>query len=377
MSSLCSKRCCARCGSAGSESGTLEALTSLPIDGVLPEILGRLRSKPNLVIEAPPGAGKTTRVPGGLISEVPGDVVVLEPRRIAARMAAARVAAERGEPVGQTVGYQIRFEEVASRATRLRFITEGILTRRLMSDPELKRVSAVVLDEFHERHLETDLGIALLRRLQHSLRPDLRIVVMSATLEASPVADFLGSCEVVRSEGRLFPLEVEYTPHSPAPLEQQVASALEGLLLADSTGHILVFLPGAAEIRRCARLCEPIAKRVGMVITPLHGDLSPQEQDRAVLPSRERRLVLSTNVAESSITIDGVTAVIDSGLARIASDDPWTGLPSLDVGRISRASCRQRAGRAGRTGTRACGPAVHGGRLREAARARHSGNPEA
>src|SRR4051812_10933311 len=212
MWNLFSRRCCAPCDSGVSESGTLEALTPLPIDEVLPEILGRLRSKPNLVIEAPPGAGKTTRVPGGLVSEVPGDVLVLEPRRIAARMAAARVSAERGEPLGQTVGYQIRFEEVASRATRLRFVTEGILTRRLLSDPELKRVSAVVLDEFHERHLETDLAIALLRRLQRSRRPDLRIVVMSATLEPSPVTDFLANCDLVRSEGRLFPLEVEYTP---------------------------------------------------------------------------------------------------------------------------------------------------------------------
>jgi ATP-dependent helicase HrpB len=269
-------------------------------------------------------------------------VLVLEPRRLAVRLAARRVAQEMSEPLGETVGYQVRFEEVAGPRTRLRFLTEGILTRRLISDPLLSGVDAVVLDEFHERHLETDLALALLRRLQSKSRPDLLLVVMSATLDAAPVARFLGGCPIVRSEGRLFNLTTTYQPYSAAPLEQQVAAALETL----PGGDVLVFLPGAAEIRKAQRA---LASRHDLLVLPLHGDLSPAEQDRAVSPAPRRKVILSTNVAESSITIDGVTAVIDSGVARIASDSPWTGLPTLEVSRISKASATQRAGRAART----------------------------
>jgi len=272
---------------------------------------------------------------------VRGNVLVLEPRRLAVRMAARRVAQERGESIGETVGYQVRFEEVAGPRTRLRFLTEGILTRRLISDPLLSGVDAVVLDEFHERHLEADLALALLRRLQKT-RPDLKLVVMSATLDAAPVARFLGDCPIVRSEGRLFDLAISYQPYSAAPLEQQVAAALETL----PGGDVLVFLPGAAEIRKAQRA---LTSRHDLLVLPLHGDLSPAEQDRAVSPAARRKVILSTNVAESSITVDGVTAVIDSGLARIASDSPWTGLPTLEVSRISKASATQRAGRAART----------------------------
>jgi ATP-dependent helicase HrpB len=321
----------------------------LPIDSLIPEILRAIPSAGSLVIEAPPGAGKTTRVPPALLS-AGGQVLVLEPRRLAARLAARYVAAERGEPAGETVGYQVRFEEVAGPRTRLRFLTEGVLTRRLLSDPLLKDVSCVVLDEFHERHLEGDLALALLRRLQLTSRPDLRIVVMSATLEAAPIAAFLGGAPVLRSQGRQFPLEIEYTPHSAAPLEQQVASALDRLAGRGPMGHVLVFLPGAAEIRRAQTACTPIAQRKGWLVLPLHGDQSPEEQDRAVGESDKPKIILSTNVAESSITIDGVSAVIDSGLARIAGHSPWSGLPTLQVGRISQASASQRAGRAGRTG---------------------------
>lgn len=306
-----------------------------------------LRASPNLVIEAPPGAGKTTRVPPALLSLVAGQVLVLEPRRIAARMAARRVAQERNERVGETVGYQVRFEEVAGPRTRLRFLTEGILTRRLVSDPKLAGVDVVILDEFHERHLESDLALALLRRLQKTTRPDLRIVVMSATLAAAPIAQYLDGSSTLRSEGRLFDLTVTYQPYSALPLEQQAAAAIEGLL--NRNGDILVFLPGAAEIRRTARECQSIAAKHDLLILPLHGDLSPAEQDRAVAPASQRKVILSTNVAESSITIDGVTAVIDSGVARIARDSPWTGLPTLEIGRISKASATQRAGRAART----------------------------
>ena len=322
---------------------------ALPVDAIVPEMLASLTRTPSLVVEAPPGAGKTTRIPPALLNLVSGEVLVLEPRRIAARMAARRVAWEMGEEAGETVGYQVRFEEVASPRTRLRFVTEGILTRRLMSDPTLKGVDAVVLDEFHERHLDGDLALALLKRLQRT-RPTLRLIVMSATLDAVPIARYLDVCPVLRSDGRLFPLTIQHLPYSSEPLHLQVKRAVDLLLKEKHTGNILTFLPGAAEIRRSMRELEPIARQTGMLVVPLHGDLSPAEQDRAVSPSPEQRIILATNVAESSVTVEGVTAVIDTGLARIATYSPWTGLPTLQIGRVSRASATQRAGRAGRTG---------------------------
>ena len=288
-------------------------------------------------------------MPPALLAIVKGEILVLEPRRLAARMAARRVAHELGEEVGATAGYQVRFEDVGGPRTRLRFLTEGVLTRRLLQDPLFKGVGAVVLDEFHERHLDADLALALLKRLQATRRPELKVIVMSATLEAGPVARFLENCPVLRSEGKLHPLTIEYTPHSAAPLEEQVAGALERLLSRGLTGDVLVFLPGAAEIRKAAHAVERTAARAEILVLPLHGDLSPAEQDRAVSPSQQRKVILSTNVAESSVTIEGVTAVIDSGLARVAADSPWTGIPSLHVQRVSQASATQRAGRAGRT----------------------------
>jgi ATP-dependent helicase HrpB len=323
--------------------------SSLPVDAILPEIIQSLKQHASLVIEAPPGAGKTTRVPPALLEIVSGEVIVLEPRRIAARMAARRVAQELGEQIGETVGYQVRFEEASGPRTRLRFVTEGVLTRRLISDPALKNVDAVVLDEFHERHLDGDFALALLKRLQQS-RPELRLIVMSATLDAAPVTQYLNNCPTLRSEGRLFELAIKHLPYSPAPLETQVKEAVDLLLRERHTGHILTFLPGAAEIRRTMRQCEAAAQRAGLLMLPLHGDLSPAEQDRAVAPSAQQKLIFATNVAESSVTVEGVTAVIDSGLARVATWSPWTGLPTLQIGRISQASAKQRAGRAGRTG---------------------------
>jgi ATP-dependent helicase HrpB len=319
----------------------------LPIDSLLSEVLDVLRRGPNLIIEAAPGAGKTTRVPPALLS-FSGDVLVLEPRRIAARLAARRVASELGEAIGGTVGYQVRFEEIASDRTRLRFLTEGVLTRRLISDRDLKGVGTVILDEFHERHLETDLALTLLRRLQITKRPDLRILVMSATLDTEPVRAFLGACPALRSEGRLFDLAISHTPYSAAPLEEQVLSALASVV--SEKGDVLVFLPGAAEIRRSIQACQPLAARHGLLLAPLYGDLPLAEQDRAIEPAPQRKIIFATNLAESSITIEGIRIVIDSGVARIAADSPWTGLPSLEVRRISKASARQRAGRAGRTG---------------------------
>jgi ATP-dependent helicase HrpB len=315
----------------------------LPIDDLLPRIVAE--PSPNIVIEAAPGAGKTTRVPPALMQR--GDVLILEPRRLAARMAAKRVAQELGERLGETIGYQVRFEDVSGPHTRLKFLTEGVFTRRLLSDPQLRGVSTVILDEFHERHLDSDFALALLRRLQKTTRPDLRLVVMSATLDAGPIARFLDNCPVFTQEIRAHPLEIEYTPHSALPLEEQVAAAVEKLL---GTGDILVFLPGAAEIRRVSRTLEPLAKRANLLVVPLHGDLSPAEQDRAVSPAGRAKVILSTNVAESSVTIEGVRAVVDSGLARVAADSPWTGLPSVELKRVSQASAKQRAGRAGRLG---------------------------
>ncbi|HMX30272.1 MAG TPA: helicase-related protein, partial [Blastocatellia bacterium] len=316
-----------------------------------------MRRSPNLIIEAAPGAGKTTRVPAALLDAelAAGEVCVLEPRRLAARMAARRVAEERGEKLGQTVGYQVRFEEVASRETRLRFLTEGVLTRRLLSDPELKNVGVVVLDEFHERHLQADLALALLRRLQNTTRPDLKLVVMSATLNAAPIAAYLGNAPKLSSEGKRFDVAIEHSPREDnRPLAEQVAAAVRRLLAENPDGDVLVFLPGAAEIRRAQAACADLADKHNLLVLPLHGDLSAAEQDRAVKPASQRKIILSTNVAESSVTIDGVVAVIDSGLARVAGHSAWSGLATLNVQRISKASATQRAGRAGRTRSGRC-----------------------
>jgi ATP-dependent helicase HrpB len=330
----------------------------LPIDSLITQIVASLKRAPNLVIEAPPGAGKTTRVPAALLDASlagDGEVWVLEPRRLAARLVARRVAEERGEHLGETIGYQVRFEEIASARTRLRFVTEGVLTRRLLSDPKLTRVGCVVLDEFHERHLQADLALALLRRLQQSERPDLRIVVMSATLDAGSVARYLGDCPSLRSAGRLFPVRVEHLAREDArPISEQVASAATRLLNEGLDGDVLVFLPGAGEIRRAQEACASLAAAHELLVVPLHGELTADAQDAAVRPARKRKIILSTNVAETSITVEGVAAIIDSGLARIASHSPWSGLARLEVARVSRASAAQRAGRAGRTRAGRC-----------------------
>jgi len=326
---------------------------------VLPEIVARAGAEGAVVVEAPPGAGKTTRVPRALLEAgwgERGEVWVLEPRRIAARLAATRVAAERGERVGDTVGYAVRFDEVAGPRTRLRFLTEGLFLRRLLADPQLHGVAAVVLDELHERHIATDMALAWLAELRGGPRPDLTVVAMSATLEAEPVRAFLaGGSEgrgaaLVRSAGRLFDVGVEHlsTPDA-RPLADQVAGAVRRLAREESTGDILVFLPGAGEIRRAQ---EALAARAGLadfLVLPLHGEMPLEEQARAIRPADRRKIVLATNVAESSVTIEGVVAVVDAGLARVATHSPWTGLPALTLAKVSRASATQRAGRAGRT----------------------------
>ena len=317
---------------------------SLPIDAALPAVLAALREKPAVVLQAPPGAGKTTRVPPALLDAVEGQVLVLEPRRLAARAAARRVARELADPA--LVGWQVRFEQSGTPRTRLWYLTEGILARRILADPGLRGVGALVLDEFHERHLPGDLALALALRLL----PRIRLVVMSATLDAAPLAAHLHA-PIVRSEGRRFPVEIEHLEKpDEGRLDEQVAKAVRRLTVPGTEGDVLVFLPGAAEIRRAAEACDALARHRGLRIVPLHGDLAAADQDLALAPARQRKLILSTNVAETSVTVPGVTAVIDSGLARIAGHSPWSGLPSLTVSKISRASAEQRAGRAGRLG---------------------------
>ncbi len=329
----------------------------LPIDPLLPEALAALASRPALVLTAEPGAGKTTRLPralleGGLLGK--GECWVLEPRRLAARLAAARVADEMGVLLGSEVGYAVRFEQKASKATRLRFVTEGLLLRRLASDPDLSGISAVVLDEFHERHLQTDLAITLLRRLQRAARPDLKLVVMSATLDPGPVASYLDAAHL-RSEGRAHPIAVRFLPRpDDRPLGDQVRDGVAALYAEGLKGDVLVFLPGAAEIRACLKACEASAERLGLALFPLHGELSAEAQQAALAPSTRPKIIFSTNVAESSVTLPGIVAVIDSGLGREAVHSPWSGLSRLQTARISQARCVQRAGRAGRTGPGLC-----------------------
>lgn len=332
-------------------------LQPLPIDPLLPEVIATLRAEGMLVLQAPPGAGKTTRVPAAILDAgLVGDesIIVLEPRRLAARLSARRVADERSERIGESVGYQVRFEDVSGPRTRLKYVTEGILTRQLLGDPGLRGVGAVILDEFHERHVHSDVALALLLRLRARSRPGLKIVVMSATLDAAALAEHLG-CPVLRSEGRAFPVAIE---HLEAPDERRVsdaaAAAVRRATVPGTDGHLLVFLPGAGEIRQTQDACAEIARHRGLELRPLHGDLPPDEQDRVLAPSSRRKVILATNVAETSLTIEGVTTVIDSGLARIASHSPWSGLPRLEVAKISRASAIQRAGRAGRTAAGRC-----------------------
>ena len=355
-------------------------MTPLPIDPMLPEILARVRDHRRLVLVAAPGAGKTTRVPpallgAGLLPPEHPDLVLLQPRRVAARASAARIADEQGWALGGRVGYQIRFERRIGPETRLKVVTEGILNRQLVGDPFLDGVGAVILDEFHERSLHTDLALALLREVRDSVRPDLVVVVMSATLDADPVARFLGDAPIVRVPGRTFPVAVSFAGAGPAGLKgpqaiaDAVASAVERALAGPGEpGDVLAFLPGVEEIRRAERRLAPWAADAGALVLPLHGSLASDEQDRALRPSDRRKVILATNIAETSLTIDGVTTVVDSGLARVAGYDPARGLDRLELERISRASSDQRAGRAGRTAPGRC--------VRLWTEAEHRGLPE-
>lgn len=320
----------------------------LPIDEHLPALRRAIDARGAAVVVAEPGAGKTTRVPPLLLEATDGYVLVLEPRRMAARLAARRVASERGGRVGGEVGYRVRFDSKAGKDTRLVFLTEGIFIRRLVSDPELKGVGAVVFDEVHERHLHTDLALAMVQRLRRTTRRDLLAVAMSATLDAGPLAAYLDA-EAFEVAGRQFPVTIEHAGgESRERLDRRVASAVGARIREGLDGDVLVFLPGAREIGWSQRACADRCKKANVGLEILHGSLGVDAQDRVVRPAARPRVILSTNVAESSLTLPQVTTVIDSGLAREPDFSPFTGLPSLTVARVSQASAVQRTGRAGR-----------------------------
>ena len=327
-------------------------LPPLPIDAILPEVVDHLQTSRAVVLTAPPGSGKTTRVPPALLEaklNQGGRIVLLQPRRLAARAVARMMARGMDQPVGQTVGYRVRFDDCSRPATRILVVTEGILTRWLLSDPLLEGVGCVILDEFHERSVHSDLALAFLREVMEA-REDLRLVVMSATLEAGPVAQFLGQCPTVSADLRTFPLTVSYLPQ-PAreALPRTVRSGLGRLLRqGDDGGDLLVFLPGAPEIRRTMACLEEQPLPLDADLIPLYGALSAREQDRALVPGQRRRVVLATNIAETSLTVPGVTTVLDSGLVKQLRYDPHTGLDRLELRQISKSSAKQRSGRAGR-----------------------------
>ncbi|MCK1398270.1 ATP-dependent helicase HrpB [Bradyrhizobium sp. 4] len=333
--------------------------TPLPIDAVLDELSRTLEAHHAAVLVAPPGAGKTTRVPLALLDApwVKGKkIIVLEPRRIAARASADRMAKSLGERAGETVGYRVRFGSKISRATRIEVVTEGIFTRQILDDPELSGIAAVLFDEFHERSLDADMGLALARDAQTGLREDLRILVMSATLDGARVAKLLGEAPVVESEGRAFPVETRYLGRkADAPIERQMADAIASALRADA-GSVLAFLPGAAEIRRTQNLLGERIQDSSIEIVPLFGALDAAVQDRAISPAPRgtRKVVLATSIAETSLTIEGVRIVVDSGLARVPRYEPDIGLTRLETVRVSRAAADQRRGRAGRTEPGVC-----------------------
>ncbi|WP_354069256.1 ATP-dependent helicase HrpB [Bradyrhizobium sp. LB5.2] len=333
--------------------------TPLPIDAVLDHLSRTLEAHNAAVLVAPPGAGKTTRVPLALL-DAPWakgkKIIVLEPRRIAARASADRMAKSLGERAGETVGYRVRFGSKISRATRIEVVTEGIFSRQILDDPELSGVAAVLFDEFHERSLDADMSLALARDAQQGLREDLRILVMSATLDGARVAKLLGQAPVVESEGRAFPVETRYLGRkADAPVERQMADAIASALRADS-GSVLAFLPGAAEIRRTQNFLSERVQDAGIEIVPLFGALDAAVQDRAISPAPKgtRKVVLATSIAETSLTIEGVRIVVDSGLARVPRYEPDIGLTRLETVRVSRAAADQRRGRAGRTEPGVC-----------------------
>ncbi len=327
----------------------------LPIEAVLPALQRALAAEPAAVLQAPPGAGKTTRVPLALLGAgwlAGKKLLMLEPRRLAATNAARYMATLLGEEVGRSVGYTIRYERKVSAATRIEVVTEGILTRRLQGDPELAGVGLVIFDEFHERSLNADLALAFCRDAQLGLRPDLKLLVMSATLDGEPLSRLLGGAPLISSAGRTYPVTIRWAGGDGAGPVAEATARLTRRALRETSGDLLVFLPGVGEIRRCADRLADLAAEIDL--RPLYGDLPFAEQERAILPGARRRVVLATNIAETSLTIEGVGTVVDSGLERRPRFDAGSGLTRLEMARISRASAEQRAGRAGRLGPGAC-----------------------
>jgi len=333
------------------------ALTKLPIDDILPTLLESVHTHQSIILHAPPGAGKTTRVPLALLDIIPpeaGRIIMLEPRRIAAVSAARWMANTLGEEVGGTVGYSIRFDSCSSKTTRIEVVTEGILTRRIQNDPALTGVALVIFDEFHERSIHADLGLALCREVQQ-LRADLKIMIMSATLDLQPLARLLDNAPVISSEGRAYAVEMKYLDDKGGGRLAERMAAATIRALNETEGDILAFLPGSAEIRACAaRLAESGALQRNIVVCQLYGDLPIAEQQKAIQAGLYRKIVLATSIAETSLTIEGVRTVIDCGVSRRLQYDPGNGLNRLVTVRESRASAEQRAGRAGRTAPGVC-----------------------
>src|SRR5262245_19728609 len=332
---------------------------SLPIDALLPALREALAARPAVVLQAAPGAGKTTRVPLALLEESwlgPHRILMLEPRRLATRAAARRMASTLGEAVGETVGFRVRLESKVSARTRIEVVTEGILTRRLQHDPSLEGIGLVIFDEFHERSLDGDLGLALALEAQEALRPDLKILVMSATLDGTAVSALLGDGPVLKSEGRAFPVETRYVPRDTQRRFEDDVAALVRRALREEEGSALVFLPGEREIRRVTSLLAESELPADTSVHALYGALSPEEQDAAIqpAPAGARKIVLATTIAETSLTIEGVRIVVDGGLKRAPRFDPRTGMARLETVRVSVASADQRRGRAGRLGPGVC-----------------------
>ncbi|HET9439155.1 MAG TPA: ATP-dependent helicase HrpB, partial [Longimicrobiales bacterium] len=330
----------------------------LPIDDVLPDLLKTLRADTSAVLQAPPGAGKTTRVPVALLQEswLNGRrIVMLEPRRLAARAAASFMARSLGEAVGETVGYRIRFDTRVGPRTRIEVVTEGVLTRLLQDDPALEAYGIVIFDEFHERSIYADTGLALALQARALLRDDLRVLVMSATLQGEPIAQLLGNAKVITGTGRSFPVETSYLERPRSGYIEPLVAQYVRRALADHDGDVLVFLPGAAEIRRTQEQLDDVASATTAVL-PLYGNLTQAEQDRAIAPSPrgQRKVVLATSIAETSLTIEGVRVVVDSGLMRVPRFDVRTGMTRLDTVTVTKASAEQRCGRAGRVAPGFC-----------------------